>query len=126
MYYHLIFQVTCSSKHSHYVLILLSKHSSPPNILSYFSHASISCLASTEVVTPPTPLGTGVIIEHLSSTESKSTSPHILPSLSKFIPTSITTASFFRKSHPTILGLPIQVTNTSASEDIFSISLVFE
>ena len=50
------------------------------------------CFARTDVVTEPTPPGTGVHTEAFSATSSKSTSPHRLPSSSTFIPTSITTA----------------------------------
>ena len=59
---------------------------------SYFLAAFIRCFASTEVVTLPTPPGTGVITDASSLTSSKLTSPQRFPSSSTFIPTSITTA----------------------------------
>ena len=55
--------------------------------------AFITCLARIEVVTEPTPAGTGVTIDAFPTTSSVSTSPQIPPpSGLAFIPTSITTA----------------------------------
>ena len=50
------------------------------------------CFASTDVVTEPTPPGTGVAIAAISVIASKSTSPHRFPSSSTLMPTSTTMA----------------------------------
>lgn len=53
--------------------------------------ASTTWPTSTEVVTLPTPPGTGVIASTIGSAFSKSTSPQSFPSALTLIPTSITT-----------------------------------
>ena len=52
--------------------------------------ASTTCSSRMEVVTPPTPRGTGVIASTIFSASSKFTSPQSFPSSFTLIPTSMT------------------------------------
>ena len=56
-----------------------------------FSAASTTWLTSTEVVTVPTPPGTGVMASTTGSASPKRTSPQSLPSSLTWMPTSTTT-----------------------------------
>lgn len=75
--------------------------------------AFTTCFARTDVVTEPTPAGTGVIIDALSTHSSNLTSPQSLPSAFTLIPTSITTAPSEIKSPVTISALPTAAITTS-------------
>src|SRR5207247_9763458 len=66
------------------------------------------------IVMGPTPPGTGVMHEAVPSTLWKSTSPASLPSASRAIPTSMTTAPGFTSRAVTSLGLPAATTRMSA------------
>src|SRR5206468_988265 len=66
------------------------------------------------IVIGPTPPGTGVMHEAVPSTLWKSTSPASLPSASRVIPTSMTTAPGFTIWAVTSLGLPAATTRMSA------------
>jgi len=76
--------------------------------------ASIVLTISMVTVIGPTPPGTGVIAEATSATAAKSTSPHSLPAVSRFIPTSITTAPGFTIPAVSMLRRPTAATTTSA------------
>src|SRR2546423_1148065 len=75
---------------------------------------------SIAIVIGPTPPGTGVIFEATSRTDSKSTSPCsrvpvLVPgSLTRLVPTSITTAPGFTMSPVTMRGLPAATIRISA------------
>jgi hypothetical protein len=62
----------------------------------------------------PTPPGTGVIQLARSRAASNCTSPHSLPSGSRLMPTSTTTAPGFTHSPGTRPGLPTATTSSSA------------
>ena len=66
-----------------------------PKKFGYFRHldraASTTCSTRTEVVTLPTPPGTGVMAATTGSASAKFTSPHSLPSALTLMPTSMTT-----------------------------------
>src|SRR5256885_1932287 len=66
------------------------------------------------IVMGPTPPGTGVIHDAVPSQLWKSTSPVSLPSASRLMPTSMTTAPGFTMLAVTRLGLPAATTRTSA------------
>ena len=75
----------------------------------------MTCFASTEVVTVPTPPGTGVIEATRGSTFRKSTSPQRLPFSSRFIPTSTTICPSDTNLSVTIPALPAAAIRISAS-----------
>ena len=85
-----------------------------------FGHATICILAAASVfsssiviVSGPTPPGTGVMAPAIWRTDSKSTSPHSLPS-TRLMPTSITVAPGFTISAVTNRGWPMAAIKMSA------------
>ena len=82
--------------------------------------------SSMVMVIGPTPPGTGVIQAAFSRAESKSTSPHSLPSGRRLMPTSMTTAPGLIMSPVTMRGLPVATTRTSARRVWLARSRVFE
>src|SRR3989338_4488320 len=81
---------------------------------------------SMVMVIGPTPPGTGVIQPATSFAESKSTSPHSLPSGRRLMPTSITAAPGLIMSPVIILALPVATTRMSASRVYLARSTVLE
>ena len=81
---------------------------------------------NTEVVTVPTPPGTGVIASTTGSASAKRTSPHSLPSSFRWMPTSTTVWPGRRQSAPTAPIRPMATTTTSASWQIWGRSWVRE
>src|SRR5262249_4984575 len=91
-----------------------------PTYIDYLSRwreslAALSVLySSMQIVIGPTPPGTGVIQAARSFAVSNSTSPDSFPLLSRFTPTSITTAPGLTHSPRTKPALPIATTRISA------------
>src|SRR5215813_11235782 len=91
-----------------------------PTYIDYLSRwreslAALSVLySSMQIVVGPTPPGTGVIHAARSFAVSNSTSPDSFPLLSRFTPTSITTAPGLTHSPRTKPALPIATTRISA------------
>ena len=110
---------------SFHIVLIIIKTLNKIRFYKYFLFAaSTTWPTSTEVVTLPTPPGTGVMASTIGSTSAKATSPQSLPSSFTLIPTSITVCPGDTYSLPTTPARPAATMRISASRVTLGISLV--